>query len=72
MAQLESVHTLWTVADVADYLRVSVSWVYKKAADGTLPTVRVGTMLRFDPDAVRTFARGVGVQPNTTSTTWRS
>ena len=38
--------------DVAAYLRTSRSWVYKAAADGTLPSVRIGSVLRFLPASV--------------------
>jgi excisionase family DNA binding protein len=48
---------LWTVADVAEYLSVSRSWVYQHAADGTLPSVRVGGLLRFHPVKIRDLAR---------------
>ena len=50
--------TLWTAADVARYLRTSVSFVYKVTEAGSLPCLRVGAMLRFDPETVRAFARG--------------
>jgi excisionase family DNA binding protein len=49
---------LWTAADVARYLRTSVSFVYKVTEAGRLPCLRVGAMLRFDPETVRAFARG--------------
>ncbi len=49
---------LWTVKDVANYLRVSVSLVYKKAEGGTIPCVRMGALLRFDPVAIRHWALG--------------
>ena len=49
---------LWTVAEVAEYLRVSVSWVYLHAGMSDLPSLRVGGLLRFHPDAVRAYARG--------------
>ena len=50
--------TLWDVRDVAQYLKASVSWVYKAAEHRELPSVRVGGLLRFDPGAVRAFALG--------------
>jgi excisionase family DNA binding protein len=50
--------TLWTVKDVAAYLKLSESWVNKRAADGTLPTLRIGRALRFEPDAIRAWMRG--------------
>lgn len=51
---------LWTVADVARYLSCSRSLVYQKAAAGELPACRPGggNMLRFDPAAVKAWARG--------------
>ncbi len=49
---------LWTVADVATYLRVSRSWVYHRSAAGMLPFLRVGALLRFEPDAIRAYAQG--------------
>jgi excisionase family DNA binding protein len=49
--------SLWTAMDVARYLKVSRSWVYHRAEAGLLPSLRVGNFLRFDPAAVRAFAR---------------
>jgi excisionase family DNA binding protein len=53
---------LWDANDAAHYLKVSRSWVYQRAEAGLLPCLRVGGLLRFDPAAVRAFARGE-VQP---------
>ena len=50
--------TLWDVRDVAQYLKASVSWVYKAAERRELPCIRVCGLLRFDPAAVRAFALG--------------
>lgn len=50
--------TLWDVRDVAQYLKASVSWVYKAAERGELPCIRIGGLLRFDARAVRAFALG--------------
>lgn len=49
---------LWDANDVAHYLKVSRSWVYHRAEAGELPCLRVGALLRFEPDAIRAFARG--------------
>jgi excisionase family DNA binding protein len=57
-AQLDPDATLWTAIDVAAFLRVSRSWVYHRAESGELPYLRVGGLLRFDPEAIRNFARG--------------
>jgi excisionase family DNA binding protein len=49
---------LWTAGDVKGFLRCSLSMVYKLVREGKLPAIRVGTLLRFNPDQVRAFARG--------------
>jgi excisionase family DNA binding protein len=49
---------LWTAVDVAHFLQVSRSWVYQKAESGLLPCLRIGGLLRFDPDAIRAYASG--------------
>jgi excisionase family DNA binding protein len=48
---------LWTAEDVAEFLRVSLSMVYKLRRTGALPAVRVGALFRFEPDVVRAFGR---------------
>lgn len=50
--------TLWNVRDVAAYLKASTSYVYKAAERGTLPCRRIGALLRFAPDEVKTWAQG--------------
>jgi excisionase family DNA binding protein len=57
--------SLWTAMDVATYLAVSKSWVYLHAEAGDLPSLRFGGVVRFDPAAIRAFARGEK-QPGTT------
>jgi excisionase family DNA binding protein len=49
---------LWTVADVAAFLKVSRSFVYQACAAKTLPHVRIGASLRFDPATLRAWVRG--------------
>ena len=49
---------LWDATDVAQYLKVSRSWVYHRAESGELPCLRIGGLLRFDPQAIHAFARG--------------
>lgn len=46
---------LWKVQDVARFLSLSTSWVYKEAEAGRLPCVRIGAALRFRPEEIRTF-----------------
>lgn len=50
--------TLWDAQDVARFLKVSRSWVYHRAEAGDLPCLRVGGLLRFEPEAIQAFARG--------------
>jgi len=49
---------LWNAHQAAAFLGVSRSAVFHWAAAGTIPCVRVGHSLRFDPDALRAWARG--------------
>lgn len=42
-----------TVDEAAEYLRVSRRQVYNLLAAGELPFVRVGSRVRFDPEALR-------------------
>ncbi len=56
--RLQVSQSLWNSEDVALYLKVSRSMVYKLGQTGELPCLRVGACLRFDPAVVRAFARG--------------
>jgi len=51
-------HPLLKVEELADELNVPTTWVYKKSAEGSLPSVRVGRYLRFDLDEVMAWLRG--------------
>jgi excisionase family DNA binding protein len=46
---------LLTVPDVADQVQVSPRTVWRWIADGSLPCVRIGRMVRVDPDALERF-----------------
>ncbi len=47
---------LWDVHAAARFLKCSVSWVYHKAEDGTLPVRRLGGWgLRFIPGELRSW-----------------
>ena len=53
---------LWDVRAAARYLQRSVSWVYHRAEDGTLPVRRLGGWgLRFIPGELRAWVEGGGV-----------
>ncbi len=49
---------LWTSQDVADFLQVSLRWVEKQRALGTLPSVPLPgrRLVRYDPERVRAWA----------------
>jgi excisionase family DNA binding protein len=55
---MSSPEPLWNAVDVARFLKASRSWVYQKAEAGVLPCLRLGGLLRFDPETVRAWARG--------------
>lgn len=43
----EVLEQLWSAREVAQYLQVSQSWVYRAAEAGVLPHHRVGALVRF-------------------------
>jgi hypothetical protein len=53
-----AVEALWDAKDVAAYLKVSRSWVYQQAERGVLPCMHIVGVVRFEPSAVKAFARG--------------
>jgi excisionase family DNA binding protein len=48
----EERNMLWTVKQVADYLNVSISLIYKLVNANELSCVRLGDCIRFMPEAV--------------------
>jgi excisionase family DNA binding protein len=46
---------LWTVRDVAAFLRLGRNAVYRMAASGVLPSLRVGARVRFLPEEIHTW-----------------
>lgn len=55
---------IWKVSDVAKYLSMSESWVYKKAELGEMPCIRFGAALRFSSKAVKRFVASLMRGPN--------
>lgn len=47
---------LWDVHRVAEFLGLSVSWVYRATEAGLLPYRRIGARLRFLPSEIRAWA----------------
>lgn len=62
-AETNTFEPLWTWREVAAFLRLSRSWVYREAEAGRLPCLNVGGALRFEPIEIRKFARGEWVPP---------
>ena len=54
----EEAQRLWTAKDVAEFLRVSRSWVYHRASAGELPCLQIGPLIRFEPGKIKAYARG--------------
>ena len=44
---------LWTVREAAAFLRLGRNTVYEWAASGKLPSLRLGSRVRFEPAALR-------------------
>lgn len=54
----DALESLWTVQQVATFLSMSVSWVYKESEAGRLQCIRLGAAVRFDPEEVRRYLDG--------------
>lgn len=59
-AHTQQLQSLWNVAQVAELLDLSVHRVYQLAKLGTIPSIRVGRTLRFDPDTMVAWLRAGG------------
>lgn len=61
VAELPPDNELWDVRAAARFLKRSVSWVYHRAEDGTLPVKRLGGWgLRFVPGELRAWVETGG------------
>lgn len=54
-SEAAEIEPLWTVKDVAGYLRLKQETVRVMARSGKLPAIKVGKLWRFVPDAMKTF-----------------
>ena len=54
---------LLTVKEVADYLRISVSMVYKEISAGRLPHYRLGVRVRISEEGLDAYLRSQHVEP---------
>jgi hypothetical protein len=54
MNELQAKSKLWTPEDLAGYLGVPVSWIYKRTRKNgpeLIPHVKLGKYVRFDPNS---------------------
>lgn len=54
---------LWDVRRTARYLGMSKSWVYEQVESGSIPHIKLGSRVKFDPAAVRRWATGQSSEP---------
>jgi excisionase family DNA binding protein len=52
---MESNERLMTVGEVASWLGMSTPWIYKQCEGGSIPFVRLGEAIRFDPEEIRVY-----------------
>jgi excisionase family DNA binding protein len=53
-------HENLTVLEVATFLRVSDRMIYKHVAEGDMPSIRVGRLIRIERSAFLTWLRSAG------------
>ncbi len=58
---------LWTVREVAYYLRLKPQTIRAMARRGELPVIRLGRGLRFQPGAIEAWLNSKQAQPDTGS-----
>ena len=54
----EASKALWDARDVATFFKASRNWVYQQAELGKIPCVRIGGLLRFDPEKIKALGNG--------------
>lgn len=52
--------TMWRAKDLAAFLQVSVSWVYKHTEAGDIPYHRKHGVVRYEPDEIRAWLKDRG------------
>ena len=52
-SEINANEALWTVREAAAFLRLGRNTVYEWAASGKLPSLRLGSRVRFLPSALR-------------------
>jgi len=51
-------HLVLTVAEVADYLRIPTSTLYKLTREGTIPAQKLGKQWRYHKDVIDEWLKG--------------
>ena len=54
---------LLTANELADHLKVPLSWVYEQSRQGKIPTQRIGRYIRFDLKEVLASQRNTNLAP---------
>ena len=57
--QTHQTDPLWTVVDVARYLRVETETVRIMARDGKLPAIKVGRLWRFHRSSIQEYLKNL-------------
>ena len=52
-SEINANEALWTVREAATFLRLGRNTVYEWAASGKLPSLRLGSRIRFLPSTLR-------------------
>jgi len=52
---MENNDHLMTVGEVASWLGISTPWIYKQCEKGSLPFLRLGEAIRFDPEEIKAY-----------------
>lgn len=58
LGQMSRERALRDAGWVAEFLNVDPSWVERAAESGTLPSIQVGDVVRFDPEVIKAWVRG--------------
>lgn len=54
---------LWSVKEATKFLGCKKTWLYLACERGEVPHVRLGAMIRFEPEVLRTWLKSKRVGP---------
>lgn len=58
--RLEKIESALTVTQLARVLSVSSRTIYQYAASGRIPSIKIGSAVRFDPAVIASWLRSKG------------